>query len=209
VIQLSCGWAQAAIDIGPMSWTPRADWINVKNPSALPALAGYKSAIGDGVADDTAAIQAIFKYIEKKQQWGVPHGLFSPGHLQDHANNHFLSHAQRLVDRLRQRYEDFVGRSGWRRHVLAAGVDNMRYVGLTWLGNNHAAVAYEECSYQVYSGGLRHENESFHDFTAKATYVIRTRRAADHHADAPNGRHPQRLSRRPDGRNTDLQLCLH
>jgi roadblock/LC7 domain-containing protein len=58
------GRASAALDICPMSWTPRADWINVKNPSAISAFAGYKGAMGDGVADDTVAIQAIFKYIE-------------------------------------------------------------------------------------------------------------------------------------------------
>ena len=76
---------------------------------------------------------------------------------------------------------------------------NMRYLGLTWLGNNLAAAAYEECSYQFYSGGIRHENESFHDFTAKATYIISGwQRQADHHAGASRGSDHQRLSGRAD-----------
>ena len=56
--------AQATVDIGPMTWTPRSDWINVKNCSAI---TGGPNAVGNGTADDTAAIQAVFNYLEYNQ----------------------------------------------------------------------------------------------------------------------------------------------
>ncbi len=46
LLHLNAGRAPAALDIGPMSWTPRSDWINVKNPAAIAAFAGYKSRRG-------------------------------------------------------------------------------------------------------------------------------------------------------------------
>jgi hypothetical protein len=160
-----------AIDIGPMTWTPRADWINVKNPSAIPAFAGYKGAVGDGVADDTAAIQAIFKYIEKNNNGAYLTVYFPAGTYKiTQTLTSYHTPNVSLIGCGSDTKISWAGQDGGAM-FWPQGVDNMRYVGLTWLGNNHAAVAYEECSYQVYSGGLRHENESFHDFTAKATYV--------------------------------------
>ena len=159
-----------AIDIGPMTWTPRADWINVKNPSAIPDLAGYKGAAGDGVADDTAAIQAIFKYIEKNNN-GAYLTVYFPAGTYKITQTLTAYHTPNvsLIGCGSDTKISWAGQDGGAM-FWPQGVDNMRYIGLTWLGNNHAAVAYEECSYQVYSGGLRHENESFHDFTAKANY---------------------------------------
>jgi len=50
-----------AIDIGPMTWTPRADWNNVKSGAAT---TGGPNAVGDGVADDTAALQAVLTFVQ-------------------------------------------------------------------------------------------------------------------------------------------------
>ncbi len=60
-LTLPAGSARAAVDIGPMTWTPRSDWVNVKNCSAL---TGDPNAVGDGVTDDTAALQAALTYVQ-------------------------------------------------------------------------------------------------------------------------------------------------
>ena len=52
-----------AIDIGPMTWTPRADWVNVKS---CKAITGGPDAVGDGVADDTAALQAVCTWLQNR-----------------------------------------------------------------------------------------------------------------------------------------------
>jgi hypothetical protein len=163
------GHATGSVDIGPMTWTPRADWINVKNPSAIPDLAGYKGAVGDGVADDTAAIQAIFHFLETHNSGAT---VYFPAGTYKITKTLVLFHVPNssLIGCGSDTKISWAGPDGGAM-FWPQGVDNMRYLGLTWLGNNHAAVAYEECPYQVYSGGLRHENESFHDFTAKATYA--------------------------------------
>jgi hypothetical protein len=155
LLPLSSGWTRGAVDIGPMSWTPRADWINVKNPSAIPAFAGYKSAVGDGVADDTAAIQAIFKYIEKNNNGAYLTVYFPAGTYK--ITQTITSYHTPNVSVIGCGSDTKISWAGQDGGAMfwPQGVDNMRYVGLTWL----------------YSGGLRHENESFHDFTAKATYL--------------------------------------
>jgi len=52
-----------AIDIGPMTWTQRSDWLNVKTglciSTGTASLTGT-TAYGDGVHDDTAAIRINF-----------------------------------------------------------------------------------------------------------------------------------------------------
>ena len=54
---LGCGVCVAAAAAGPnipeLNWTERSDWVNVKT-DITPA------AVGDGVKDDTAAIQKAF-----------------------------------------------------------------------------------------------------------------------------------------------------
>src|ERR1700733_2612908 len=63
-----------AIDIGPMTWTPRADWVNVKS---CKAITGGPDAVGDGVADDTGALQAVCTWLQKNS--GRATVYFPPG----------------------------------------------------------------------------------------------------------------------------------
>src|ERR1700761_4736541 len=54
-----------AVDIAPMSWNagPRSGWINVKSPGAYTQETTTPNAVGDGVTDDTAAIQGVIHWI--------------------------------------------------------------------------------------------------------------------------------------------------
>ena len=160
-----------AIDIGPMTWTPRSDWINVQNPSAIPTLAGYTAATGNGTTDDTAAIQAILTWITNHSNWPYRTIYFPPG-------TYKISSTLKITNVIGV---SFIG-CGSNTIISWAGptggamfapdnTDNMRYIGLVWEGNNKAAVAYEEDSQGNYAGGLRHENESFRDINAPATYA--------------------------------------
>ena len=163
-----------AVDIGPMTWTPKADWINVKNPSAIPALAGYTPAVGDGVTDDTAAIQAILTYVQI--HYNYPNlTIYFPAGTYKITSTLTISNVSGV---------SFIG-CGSNTIISWAGplggamyapncTDSMRYIGFVWEGNNKAAVAYEEDTQGGYAGGLRHENESFRDINAAATYAYAT-----------------------------------
>ena len=59
----------ASPDIPSLNWVPLSDWINVKT-SVSPA------AIGDGVADDTAAIQAALNTTNIGQTVYLPAGTY-------------------------------------------------------------------------------------------------------------------------------------
>src|ERR1700733_7988969 len=58
----------AAIDIGAMTWTPRVEWINVQNQTAI---TGGPNATGNGTTDDTAAIQAALTYVQNSSQMWI------------------------------------------------------------------------------------------------------------------------------------------
>ncbi len=127
--------------------------------------------MGDGVADDTAAIQAIFTYIQNHNN-GAYLTVYFPAGTYKITQTLRIDHVSGVsfIGCGSDTKISWAGASGGAMYWPSAS-GNLRYLGLTWLGNNLAAAAYEECSYQFYSGGIRHENESFHDFTAKASYV--------------------------------------
>ena len=165
----STAFASSAVDIPVMTWTPRSDWLNVKD-------APY-GAKGDGVTDDTAAIQAAVTAAGAVRS-ATPTVYFPPG-------------TYKILATL-----DWEGANKWRRGIAGAaligcgrntvikwagakgaamfwtrGATASRYIGLAWDGNNLASCAYEASSPMVYEWSIRHENESFRNFTAPGTYV--------------------------------------
>jgi len=194
---IAAGSAQA-VDIGPMTWTPRSDWINVKNCSGT--IPGGINAKGDGVTDDTAAIQAVFNYLQYNQYTGNPsappaiRNATTPKYLTAYfpAGTYVISSTLRLASR--QGY-GMVGVSligcGSKTTIKWAstaptgaamfapnGTDYMRYIGFVWDGNSRAGCGIEHNTTpnigdgaSTYETQIRHENESFKNFTASGTYI--------------------------------------
>ena len=185
-----------AVDIGPMTWTPRSDWINVRNCSAI---TGGPNAKGDGVADDTAAIQAVLTYLADNQYTGNPtappaiRNAVTPKYLTVYfpAGTYKISSTLRLNSR---QVSGMVGVSligcGSRTIMRWAdtapiglamfapnGTDFMRYLGFVWDGNNRAGCGIELNTTTEYSPvptyetQIRMENSSFRNFTATGTYI--------------------------------------
>jgi hypothetical protein len=158
-----------ALDIGPMKWTPRSDWLDVKTSSSL---TGGPDARGDGTTDDTKAIQAVLQYIQTNR-YGHRLTIYFP------AGTYKITNTLTITD---------VGGI----QVIGCGSDTtlrwdgakggamfwpnstafMRYTGLTWDGNNLAGCAYEHNSaLGGYETQIRHENESFRNFTVPGNYT--------------------------------------
>jgi hypothetical protein len=154
-----------ALDIGPMKWTPRADWINVKSCTAI---TGGANAVGDGVADDTAALKGILKWLCDHGNGRIVTVYFPPGtyKLTDMLTLNGTFGAS-LLGCGSDTIIRWAGPSGW---AMIQTMDDVmiRQVGLTWDGNNLAS-----CAYLISPGGgtqNRHENESFKNFNQPATY---------------------------------------
>jgi hypothetical protein len=158
----------SAIDIPALTWTPRSDWINIKTDSRV-----SPHAVGDGVTDDTAAIQSALDvmnndiYSTSKKTVYFPAGTYkitSTLHITNLARYNLIGCGINTIIR-------WYGASGgamiWPNSVVAA-----RYDGFVWDGNNLAGCAYEEYSGNAqYTTAIRHENESFRNFTVTGSYL--------------------------------------
>jgi len=186
--------AQATVDIGPMTWTPRSDWINVKNCSAI---TGGPNAVGNGTADDTAAIQAVFNYLEYNQNT-VSHPELTNVTTPKYLTVYFPAGTYLISNTLRLNSLQNTGMVGvsligcgsnttikWADNAplgLAMfapnGTDYMRYLGFVWDGNNRAGCGIEHNTTpnitdgsSTYESPIRHDNESFRNFTTPGTYI--------------------------------------
>ena len=155
-----------------MTWTPRSDWVNVKSPPY--------NAVGDGVADDTAAIKAALTAAGVPRS-STPTVYFPPGTYKITATLDWQganpdntwkrgTGGCALIGCGRNSIIKWAGPSGtamfWTKAATAT-----RYIGLAWDGNHLASCAYEAASPTAYEWSVRHENESFRNFTVPGTYV--------------------------------------
>ena len=155
LVLASASGLAAPPDIPRLAWRERSDWINVKT-GVTPA------AVGDGQADDTAAIQAALDRGRDGKAVYLPPGTYRitrtlafngpavgclvVGHGRD----------TRLV---------WDGAEGGRM-FWSNGVAYSRYVGLSWDGRGKAAVGFDHAAAQRFETEVRHEHEAFRNFTA-------------------------------------------
>ena len=151
-----------AADIPSLTWTPRSDWINVKT-DVTPA------AVGDGVADDTAAIQAAMNLATSttKKTVYLPAGTYKISSTLAWNTAPSGRPGLALIGCGRDTILRWAGASGGTM-FRATGATRTRYIGLTWDGQNSAAHAYNHDSQHAYETRIRHENEAFLNFTVAA-----------------------------------------
>ncbi len=157
-----------AIDIGAMTWTPRADWINVKSCSAI---TGGPNAVGNGTADDTVALQDCMNYLMNNRYGRVKTLYFPAGTYKISSTLKLQSiDGVQMIGCGKNTIISWAGPSGGAMFWPNA-TDNMRYTGFVWNGNNLAGCAYEHVSsIGNYETNIRHENESFKNFTVTGNY---------------------------------------
>lgn len=144
----------AAPDIPSLNWQERSNWLNVKTDVTPKAL-------GDGVADDTRAIQTAldtggdgkaiylppgtYRITQTLVLKGPIHGVLIVGHGRD----------TKLV---------WDGAEGGTM-FWSNGSAYSSYIGLSWDGRNKAAVGFEHASEKRFETEVRHEHEAFRNFT--------------------------------------------
>ena len=160
-----------AIDIAPMTWTPKSDWVNVKSCAGQ---TGGANAVGDGVTDDTAAIQAAINYlVAPVYPFNSCSTLYFPPGTYKISSTLNIAHSGgfNFIGCGLNTVITWAGASG-AAMVHPDGIGSTRFTGFVWKGNNLAGCAYAHYSHSgYYESDIRHENESFHDFTVPGTYV--------------------------------------
>ena len=141
--------------IPALQWEPRSDWINVKDLGAK----------GDGVADDTAAIQQAFDRVKDSTDWMaclhnrvvyLPAGKYRITATLTIAN----ATGGWVVGHGRDTVLLWDGPEGGTMY-LSNGATYCRYEGITFDGQGKAAVGVEHSSQSYYETSLRYENCAF------------------------------------------------
>jgi hypothetical protein len=176
-----------AIDIAPMTWTAasRSGWINVMSPGAYTEETHTPNATGNGSTDDTAAIQGVLNYINDHYQDLLHKTVYFPaGTYKITSTLHLTVGGSNLIGCGLNTTIKWAGPAGaamlWHD---GNGGQNSRFIGFVWDGGGSpgpavntsvgASCAYEEySSVGAYMTGIRHENESFRNFTIQyGTYL--------------------------------------
>ncbi|HOS95014.1 MAG TPA: glycosyl hydrolase family 28-related protein, partial [Armatimonadota bacterium] len=143
-----------AVDIPSLTWQERSDWTNVKTDVE-------PRAVGDGQADDTAAIQAA---LDRAAASGTAY--LPPGTYRITRTLAFTGPAVGclVVGHGRDTVIVWDGPEGGRM-FRSNGVAYSRYVGLSWDGRGRAAVGFDHASELRFETEVRHEHEAFRNFT--------------------------------------------
>jgi hypothetical protein len=146
-------WA-ATPDIPRLDWQPRSDWINIKkdiNPAA----------VGDGTNDDTTAIQTALNRGSNGKTIYLPPGTYR-------ITQTLVFHGEGTGSAVIGHGRDT--RLVWDGPVGGAmfwsdGIAYSRYVGLSWDGQNRAAVGFDHAAGKRFETEILHEHEAFRNFT--------------------------------------------
>lgn len=140
-----------------LNWQTRSDWVNVKT-DVTPA------AVGDGVHDDTQAIQNALNRLNSLYVNSTKTVYFPPG---TYRITNTLSLTQIMGTLLigtgrttRIVWDGPLNQSMFRSN----GATRARYVGLIWDGANKAGVGIDHQSHTLYESRIRHQDEAFLNF---------------------------------------------
>jgi hypothetical protein len=157
----------AQIGIPRLEWVPRSDWINVRR-DATPR------AVGDGVADDTAALQAGLDALSDRA--GGRNTLYLPAgtyritrtlalHKRDGIALIGCGRATRIV------WDGPGGTGDDSRMFWSEGTPRSRYVGIVWDGRNRAFTGFDHDSHSLFETEIDHQHEAFVNCTGSGFRV--------------------------------------
>lgn len=143
--------AMAALDIPALNWTPRSDWINVKD----------KGAVGDGQSDDTASLQKVLSAVKSGQVI-----YFPPGTYRISAMLTLTGPAQgtALIGHGRDTILKWSGPEGGRMMREDGFAQNARYEGLAFDGAGRADIGFWHVSNTRFETEVLHRNMAFVGF---------------------------------------------
>lgn len=160
VLQLAAVYrasASTAPTLPVLNWQQRSDWVNVKK-DVRPA------AYGDGVHDDTAAIQAALNRLDDKYCSQTKAVYFPPGTYRITKTLTLTQNQGILLVGHGQTTRIVWGGPLNQTMFLSNGVTWARYMGLIWDGANKAAVGVDHASRTYYETRIRYENDAFVNF---------------------------------------------
>lgn len=147
---------ESRVDIPELAWEVRSDWINVKTAS-------QPGAKGDGIADDTAAIQTALNQIQEGATIYFPPGTYRITRTLETPEGRYLGVS--LVGHGRATQIVWDGETNGRMFWPKDGMPYSRYVGLSWDGKGKAGVGFDHSSQKVFETEIRHQHEAFRNFT--------------------------------------------
>ncbi len=164
-----------------LAWTERSDWINVKT-DVSPA------AVGDGIADDTAAIQAALNSPGNGQTIYFPPGTYKITNTCTLTNIHTpegsdIHYGITLIGHGRDTVLRWGGASGTNNSMLTIiGKPYARYVGLTLDGQGVVAngITHENTGTNAkFETNVRYQHMAFYNFTGQGMQATATTATAE------------------------------
>ncbi|MGC9318223.1 MAG: glycosyl hydrolase family 28-related protein [Armatimonadota bacterium] len=149
--------ASAATDIPSLDWQPRSDWVNVRE----------LGAVGDGLANDTAALQRALDGVQNGSAVYLPPGTYRVTETLT-LTGPFIGVL--VVGHGRDTTLLWDGEAGGRL-LVDDGVAYSRYVGLTLDGQEMAAFGLFHHSDNRFETEVRHQHLAFRGFTDTAIYA--------------------------------------